>query len=315
MSSQRQSLQQKKSSISFLFWIFLLFSFPVVILVVGYAAGFRYNPTANQLTASAGISVDTVPNDAVVRLNGTDLKEKTPVVETISPGYYTIEISKEGYALWSKEMAVSENQSILFPEIYLFLDDVEPTEIAADMLPPEKLESLLPLPESTASYFTSTSSNDVLYSDGPADIVIKPNNESIAITSSIQDIVNESDITEYDIQAEIVEWNRQSAVIANDKEIWVYDNRYGSIDILLRQSNTISDIEWHPSGEYIIYADTKGIHVFELDSRSGTAQKWTLVHAPDAINLHISSNEKDLYYSIGQSHYKRQLQDYSIFSK
>lgn len=315
MRTQSQSPLDKKNRISFLFWIFFLLSFPVVIIVVGYAAGFRYNPSIKQLTPSAGISIDTVPNNAIVSLNGEPLEEQTPVVETITPGYYSIIVSKDGYFDWEKELYINENESILFPDIYLFLESESRKNTSSKKTSDDSLTNeLLPIPSQLSEVVPSISSESI-YSDGPVDIILDSTSSNLYVVDSIKDISDEKDIEIYNIPAATIEWNQRIALISSDNEIWLYDSRSDSFEILYRQTDKIHDVLWHPSGQYIIYSDIAGIHVSEIDNRGNSRQKWTLVYTSDATDLFIDTNEKDLYYTIGQSQYIYQLQDYSIFSK
>lgn len=61
--------------------------------------------------------------------------------------------------------------------------------------------------------------------------------------------------------------NDRSIIYFNDFEIYVFDLNSKKTDLLVRISNQINDVFWHPSNNYVFYSTDKSIYSFELDKR------------------------------------------------
>jgi len=96
--------------------ILLLIVAGVVIL---YARGYRFNPQ-NRALAGTGLLVATSkPDGAQVFVDG-ELVSATNTTLSLVPGKHTIEIRKEGFQSWKKEMkifeeVVAQTDAVLFP--------------------------------------------------------------------------------------------------------------------------------------------------------------------------------------------------------
>lgn len=90
-------------------------------------------------------------------------------------------------------------------------------------------------------------------------------------------------------------------LFANDFEIWKYNTKNGSKNLLTRISNKIDTIFWHPSNNYVIYSTNKNINIIELDDRE--KYNITKLFEIDTIK-YVNSNEKGdilyFYTEIGQ---------------
>jgi len=91
----------------------------VAIVVIFYARGYRFN-TQEQAMSGTGLLVATSkPDGAQVFVDG-ELRSATNTTLSLSPGKHDVEIRKEGFQPWKKEMnifeeVVSQTDAVLFP--------------------------------------------------------------------------------------------------------------------------------------------------------------------------------------------------------
>lgn len=100
----------------FIFGIFFVVLFVAVVL---YARGYRIDVQKGKLTSSGIVSVTSTPSSAQIYINGT-LYGVTDAHFTLPYGKYTIEVKKEGYAPWKKNIVlkgelVQSLDAALFP--------------------------------------------------------------------------------------------------------------------------------------------------------------------------------------------------------
>lgn len=87
--------------------------------IIAYGRGYRLNLKKTSLTTTGLISATSDPIAAQVYINGT-LKTATNNSFNLEPGWYKVNISKEGYIPWEKDMriqgeVVSRADAFLFP--------------------------------------------------------------------------------------------------------------------------------------------------------------------------------------------------------
>lgn len=92
----------------------------VLILVIAYARGYRLDIKKKSVTATGIIAVSSTPKAAKVYVNG-ELKGVTDVNITLPPGKYTVEVKKDGYMDWRKNISlkgelVMTTDATLFPQ-------------------------------------------------------------------------------------------------------------------------------------------------------------------------------------------------------
>ncbi|VVA44225.1 conserved hypothetical protein [Candidatus Roizmanbacteria bacterium] len=91
----------------------------VLAIVIGYARGYRFDIEKKSLKSTGIISATSNPKAAKIFING-ELKGVTDTNITLPPENYFVEIKKEGYTSWSKQInlkgeLVINVDPILFP--------------------------------------------------------------------------------------------------------------------------------------------------------------------------------------------------------
>ena len=80
--------------------------FVIVLMgVIAYARGYRFNPKDGTVTSTGILSVNSSPQPATVYVNGT-LHGATDTNLTLPYGQYTVEVKKEGYTDWKKSISL-----------------------------------------------------------------------------------------------------------------------------------------------------------------------------------------------------------------
>lgn len=75
----------------------------VLIAVIAYARGYRFNFREGTISSTGIISVNSTPRPAKVYINGV-LHGATDTNVTLPYGQYSVEVTKEGYSSWKKDV-------------------------------------------------------------------------------------------------------------------------------------------------------------------------------------------------------------------
>ncbi len=100
--------------------VFITAFFVISPLLVLYTSGYRYDFKNGIIQEIGAISIDVLPKNANVFLNGIKIPGSMPIrLKNVSPGKYKIKISADGFFDWEKEVAVENKQTIYIKEIKL----------------------------------------------------------------------------------------------------------------------------------------------------------------------------------------------------
>jgi hypothetical protein len=92
--------------------------------------------------------------------------------------------------------------------------------------------------------------------------------------------------------------NDNLLLYASGLEIWLYDLTSHKSTLLTRLSQTITDIFWHPSNNYVIYTTTDAVSVIELDDRA--KRNITVLTRLSEIEWPILSSDGSTLYFFGR---------------
>lgn len=102
-----------------LFLIVLFFVISPVILM--YTAGYRYDLATHTIKETGVISIDIVPDDATVLLNGVAITKRMPIrLANRAPGRYSLTIEKTGYHSLHRDIDVVSKQTTYIRDLTLF---------------------------------------------------------------------------------------------------------------------------------------------------------------------------------------------------
>jgi hypothetical protein len=104
-----------------LFVLSLILVPTVTYLIILMAKGYRPDVTSGRITPTGLLAATSVPNGAQILVNG-HLQSATDTTINLVPGNYQIEIKKEGYSPWKKDLTVDAEvvtraNATLFPSV------------------------------------------------------------------------------------------------------------------------------------------------------------------------------------------------------
>lgn len=104
------------------FFVSLLILITVGNFVVLFARGYNFDFKQKTITHTGIISVSSVPPQASVFLNDKLVTATNNTISNLSPGKYTVKVTKDGFTPWQKEVTVKEEvvtplEIVLFPSV------------------------------------------------------------------------------------------------------------------------------------------------------------------------------------------------------
>ncbi len=111
-------------------WVFALILLIMAPAVIFYTSGYRWNSKKGVIERNGTLIIDTIPTGATISLNGQEQPVKTPsTMQNVSPGTYTITLSKPGYHSWSKSLTIDPERVTFATSINLW-PEAEPELIS-----------------------------------------------------------------------------------------------------------------------------------------------------------------------------------------
>ncbi len=129
--------------------IFLLVAPPLVL----YTTGFRYDWEYRRLVETGSLVVKSQPAGAAIYLNGQLYGATTPtIINNILPGKINLEVKKDNYHVWQKNLSVNPRLTTFVENIKLFLKSETRTYLSAPV----------------ADYWWNNKQDKLIYSTGRA---------------------------------------------------------------------------------------------------------------------------------------------------
>lgn len=293
-----QSQLAKRRSRALLFWLFIVCSVPLILLVIAYASGYRLNTQTGTVTEHALLSIESRPDGANVILNDvnrSDAQSKnshTPYGEILAPGTYSVKLRADGYHDWNTEVILAEGKSAIFPEVILFKKQPA-TEVTSP--PVATAPTLRTLTAEETRFYTDNGyphPESLRLLEGPRTLLVDDVNDSTWLLQSPTDIEGMQRLGNAIIDAE---WNpdQSELLFITTVEVWIYDLEKQSSTLLRRQSTSLRDATWHPSSGYVFLSDANEISAIEHDERTHY-QRWVLSQTAGAHEL--VAEEQHLYF-------------------
>jgi hypothetical protein len=123
-----------KKTRTILFLICLLLFFLAAPSIILYSQGYRFNlnPPAGgiQLTQTGGVGLKAEPKQVKIYIDGklakkTDLVFGSALIENLLPKRHKIEVKKEGYLTWEKNLEIKEREVSEVKNIILFPENID----------------------------------------------------------------------------------------------------------------------------------------------------------------------------------------------
>lgn len=207
--------------------IFFVLFFVLAPLLTAYSLGYRYDFTTGNIQKNGAFYIKSYPRGAEIFVNNKKDKHKTPTqIVNVVPGIHQLEVTKDKYVSWIKELDVYSGETTFAEDIVLFLEDRPKTNLSLG------------------------SARLLLNKDKDKYAFLDENNQLI-ITDIEQAKIFEIDIL--DQKYELIDWS------SNNKQILLQtDNQYFSFDIDQKELMAIPVVGvqkmlWENNAETLIY--------------------------------------------------------------
>ena len=258
---------------SVLFWASTVLFAVIAVLSVAYASGYRYSQEFG-VTLVGGLAVSTAPStETEIRVNGklmkrTTLFSRSIFLQNLTPGPYTVSVSKEGFLTWQKTVTVEPElvtaiQAILVedpPIAEKILSDtytgIIPWNATTVILHKGKLQSFYSL-----EIFAVISRVAAGASTTPPEL-----------TDTLRDRIAESSPIGYAYDrsaSRLLSWKGNSLSLTWDENATLPFYAEQSESVILEAPGIVRSATFYPRREAAIVAFTNGVYLLELDGRDG----------------------------------------------
>jgi len=310
-----------------MFVLFLIFS-PIAIF---YALDYSYDWQNKKLVQNGAFYFKSSPRNAEIFINSKNKKNTPRFIKRLIPKNYTVEIKKDGFQPWKKELSVmpgivTEAKYILLiaakPQLTLIVDDIKhlrdyfPGQFQTDETKKQSIKKLAESSLTLKKYDVIASPNH--YAAILANATTSPasltNNHSLYLLNED----NSFNLLAKDVIAAEFSSDNKKILWYTDHEIWVYwlaeDYNYlppykkaGDIEFITRYNEKINQAVWYQGDDqHIIFTIGDTIKIVELDDRD---QK-NIFDIVNIKNPEILSKDKSLYIFSENKIYKTQLENW-----
>ena len=103
--------------------IFFLLFFILAPIITAYSLGYRYDFNTGNIQKNGAFYIKSYPRGAEIFVDKNKEKNKTPTqLVNILPGVHEVEVRKENYVPWKKELEVFSGETTFAEDIVLFLE-------------------------------------------------------------------------------------------------------------------------------------------------------------------------------------------------
>ncbi|HRY52602.1 MAG TPA: PEGA domain-containing protein [Candidatus Portnoybacteria bacterium] len=106
--------------------IFILATPPTIL----YATGYSFDWQKKAITATGGFYLKSLPEEATILIDGQNKKTTPRLVSRLLPKSYSVEIAKEGFHSWQKELTIEPKLVTEARNIILFPNTLLPEKIS-----------------------------------------------------------------------------------------------------------------------------------------------------------------------------------------
>ncbi|MFA5022225.1 MAG: PEGA domain-containing protein [Patescibacteria group bacterium] len=246
-------------------------------IVTFYAAGYRYNLKKHRIEKTGILYLDSKPRGAQIFINGK-YQNKTPArFPYLLPDIYQVEVKKEGYHSWQKNLEIKSNLTTFGKDIVLFKNNLPINIIQGDI----------------NIFVISPSQDKIIYS------IIKDNLEELRLFN----LNNKTDFLIKDFnkqkndELEFISWslNPNKILVKNQTAQF---NKYLVVDIDTLKIKELFDITrlnfdkvaWDSVNENYLYGLSKKI-LYQIDLANNSAKQILPNEIQD-----FETRGNDIYY-------------------
>jgi hypothetical protein len=253
------------------FFVSVAMFFTLLPIILSYSLGYNIDYRAFKIYKTGIIHLRSQPSGAVVYMNGELFGNLTPTrIEDLKPGNYNIEVRKEGYYPWYKELTVRPNMVTKAEDIVLF-----PLSQAIKKVLNKNVLAFT-ISDNNYLYCMATSGFWRANMDGTALVRLSPYSDwpkDIKATSFSPDGTKLAYHSDYYIWVIFLRPEKAEAPV--------------KIDEVVKSREPIKQVFWYSQSSHMVFMAGKDINVIELGGAG----------ARNIVNLYRFETEpRDLFY-------------------
>lgn len=257
------------------FYISVLLFFLLLPIVLSYSLGYKIDFQRLKIYKTGIIYIKSQPSGASIYINGKPFPDITPArIEELKPGQYRIEVRRDGFYPWQKDLAVRPNMVTRADDIVLF-----PLNQWMKRMCDYEVRDFIASDKNYIYYMTniglfrsgmdgSNMKRLSLYSNWPGDAISKrfsPDGDKILYFNRVH--------------IWVIYLKGDKTVSADGEDV--------KVEEVLESPNPIIDAYWYSESKHIVYITDKDINVVELSS----------VGARNTVTLYqFNTKPQSLYY-------------------
>ncbi len=226
-------------------------------IILSYSLGYHIDFHKLVIYKTGILSLRSTPSGASIYINGKLHSDITPArIEELRPGVYPVEVKREGFYPWQKELAVRPNMVTRAESILLF-PTLQVTEKVSD--------------RETDNFFIPDDRSQVYYMTRSG------------LYKSNMDGANPKKLSSYsawpsEITGKKLSPDGRKILYFNGNGIWIIylsrlrltkDGDAAEVEEVLKGSGAIKEAFWHSDSNHIIFVSGKDINVLEIGKGGG----------------------------------------------
>lgn len=268
--------------ISFYFSVALFFL--LLPIVLSYSLGYHIDFHALKIYRTGIIYVKSQPSGAAIYINSKLLSDVTPArIEELKPGLYRLEVRRDSFYPWQKDLVVRPNMVTKVDDIVLFPIMQEMKRICGYGI----------------KDFAISAQNYIYY---------MTNN---GLFRSNLDGTNIKKLTRYsnwpnDILGRKFSPGGDKLLYFNNYYIWVIylnvdrtlakESEYAKVEEVLKSPNPIKDVYWYSESKHIVFVTDKDINVMELYGEGARNIVMLYKFNTTPANIYYDDSSDSLYF-------------------
>ncbi len=282
--------------ILYLIILFFILITPVIIL---YSLGYSFDWQQQKIVLTGGLYIKSTPKKATVYINDKPKKETPVFIKRLTPKYYQIKVTKEGFHEWSKKLKiesklVTEVKNIVLipvnpeikiinekiPDNFLLKEYISEKNITSDDIFYIHKPSYILYKTDEINSFQEQISLTPLPENQEYEIIVSSNQQISVLSNNKQLYILNKETRSFELIKENIQqaqfsYDNEKLLYYTPNEIWIYylnnnnqqDKKTGEYELITRLSQKIGQAIWYETNQHIIFLVNQKIKIIELDSR------------------------------------------------
>lgn len=277
----------RKITVFFFFALFLI----LAPLLTAYSLGYRYDFKTGNIQKNGAFYIKSYPKGGEIFIDNKKRAQKTPTqIVNILPGVHKVEVKKENYVPWVKNLEVFSGETTFAEDIVLFSENRSQTHLGKG-------------------------SENILLNKNKDKYALIDQDNLLIITDVEQ--AKTIDIEKLDKNYELIDWSsdNQSILLKDEKNYFSFDINQKNIEAIV-----IDDIEkilWENGSDTMIYLKEGNLYKhYNRAAWSSAGPADQLLNIPYAINdFDIKDNWIIIQYTDNENNFVDQLDKTTLQSK